>query len=137
MPYCRASADHLIDTYDHNFKSVSSAFNLRLARSAFHRSLRFACVENYRAAKAASSSVLRVMDESFGLSCTAAIRTLEPKKGRHHCFVNIYSARVSREYSLVLDKTMQRSREDEDAIISLLCLKAIADHCIARDSSEY
>jgi hypothetical protein len=60
----------------------------------------------------------------FGLSCTASLKTTEPKKGNHRCFIAVYSSIQTTIYELDLAKD-RRSRLEEDELCSLLGLYAI------------
>jgi hypothetical protein len=63
---------------------------------------------------------------TFGLGLTAAIATDRAKRGEHRCEVAVRDAFGSTHYGLLLEKG-GRSRGGEEATISLLALRAVAD----------
>jgi nicotinic acid mononucleotide adenylyltransferase len=64
----------------------------------------------------------------MGVGCTATIATSRPKQGDHRCCVVLYDAQGVAAYSLMLMKGARTRREEED-LVSLLVLGAIADRC--------
>jgi nicotinic acid mononucleotide adenylyltransferase len=67
-----------------------------------------------------------------GVSCTATIATDRVKRGDHRCGVAVYDAASLRQYHLVLRKG-QRTRQQEEQLVSLLIIKAIAAACQVND----
>lgn len=70
-------------------------------------------------------SALKRFRASLGIACTAGLATNYPKKGPHECFLSVCQARGStllrpqcETYHLQLDKTLGRSRTEEDHIVS-------------------
>jgi hypothetical protein len=62
----------------------------------------------------------------LGLGCTASLRSDRPKRGDHRCHTSIHTARETRTWSLTLTKDA-RSRAEEEAIVDLLALNALAE----------
>ena len=72
---------------------------------------------------------LRLTDAPlFGLGCTATIATDRRKKGEHRCNIAVHDTLGTMTYSLTLSKGL-RSRQQEEYLVSLIILKAIADAC--------
>ena len=65
---------------------------------------------------------------AIGVSCTASIATSRPKRGEHKCFISIADELAVTSYSLTLDKGA-RNRDEEEALVSILVIKAIAEAC--------
>ena len=65
---------------------------------------------------------------AIGVSCTASIATNRPKRGEHQCYISIADELAVSSYSLTLDKGA-RSRDEEETLVSILVLKAIAEVC--------
>ena len=65
---------------------------------------------------------------AIGVSCTASIATNRPKRGEHQCYISIADELAVSSYSLTLDKGA-RSRDEEETLVSILVLKAIAEAC--------
>jgi hypothetical protein len=65
----------------------------------------------------------------FGVSCTAALVSDRLKKGAHRCHVAVFSNKGSTTYTLELDKSVNRSRLQEDRVCSRLLLDAVAKQC--------
>ncbi len=63
-----------------------------------------------------------------GIGCTAAIATDRAKRGEHRCYLAVCAVDTVTSYSLVLSKGL-RSRPEEESLISLLILQAVADVC--------
>jgi len=76
-----------------------------------------------RACQLADSSVPVV-----GVGCTATIATDRLKRGEHRCCVAVSDAQGVTTYSLTLTKG-RRSRQEEEQLVSLLILKALASAC--------
>jgi len=67
-----------------------------------------------------------------GIGCTATIATERPKRGEHNCCVAICEAQGVTIYTLTLAKG-RRTRREEEALVSLLILKAVARVCHVAD----
>ena len=65
---------------------------------------------------------------AIGVSCIASIATSRPKRGEHKCFISIADELAVTSYSLTLDKGA-RNRDEEEALVSILVIKAIAEAC--------
>ncbi|RLN27018.1 hypothetical protein BBJ28_00014623 [Nothophytophthora sp. Chile5] len=74
-------------------------------------------------------NALKRFRASLGIACTAALATNYPKKGPHECFLSVCRTHLSstsaaflrpqcETYHVQLDKTLGRSRTEEDAIVS-------------------
>ncbi len=63
-----------------------------------------------------------------GIGCTAAIATERLKRGAHRCFLAVCDARGIMSYALTLSKG-RRTRQQEEQVVSLLILKAVAEVC--------
>jgi hypothetical protein len=82
-------------------------------------------------AEAAYRRALRLTDGAapcLGVACTAAIATDRVKRGDHGCSVAVYDGATLRVSSLTLAKGA-RDRAGEEALISLLIIRAIAEAC--------
>jgi hypothetical protein len=82
-------------------------------------------------AEAAYRRALRLTDGAapcLGVACTAAIATDRVKRGDHGCSVAVYDGATLRVSRLTLAKGA-RDRAGEEALISLLIIRAIADAC--------
>lgn len=62
----------------------------------------------------------------LGVSCTAAIATAAARRGQNHCAVAVRSGAREWSYRLVLEKG-RRDRAGEEAVVSQLVLRAIAE----------
>ena len=65
---------------------------------------------------------------ALGVSCTASIATNRPKRGEHHCYISVADDLAVSSYALIFDKGA-RNREEEETLVSILVLKAIAEIC--------
>jgi len=63
----------------------------------------------------------------FGIAATAALTSSQPKKGAHRCHVASSTLDETLVYSLNLDKTLGRSRDEEDWLCSRLIVDAISE----------
>ena len=81
-----------------------------LAMAAFQRALRFPHPEH---------------PDNFGIGCTAALRTLRPKRGQHRAYVGAQTLEATHTWSLELTKGA-RTRDEEEAVVSALVLHALA-----------
>ena len=63
-----------------------------------------------------------------GLGCTATIATDRLKRGEHRCALTVCEAQGLTTYTLSMVKGL-RSRYEEEYLVSLLILKAVADVC--------
>jgi hypothetical protein len=82
-------------------------------------------------AEAAYRRALRLTDGAapcLGVACTAAIATDRVKRGDHGCSVAVYDGATLRVSRLTLAKGA-RDRAGEEALISLLIIRAIAEAC--------
>lgn len=63
-----------------------------------------------------------------GLGCTATIATDRLKRGEHRCALSICDSRGLTTYTFALAKGL-RPRPEEEQLVDLLVLKAVADFC--------
>jgi hypothetical protein len=63
-----------------------------------------------------------------GVGCTAAIATDRAKRGEHRCCVALCTAEGVTGYALTMTKGL-RSRQEEEALVSLIILRAVAQGC--------
>lgn len=89
---------------------VSLETSRQLARAAYNRALR----------------LRQNADPVVGIACTATIATDRTKRGEHRCHVSAWSSDGVVSYSLRLVKG-ERDRAEEDRIVSLLVLQALAE----------
>jgi len=93
---------------------------------------KFASLEVARAmAIQAYSRACRLADRRTrvaGIGCTATIATDRTKRGDHEAYVAVCNAECLDSYALTLSKG-ERTREEEEALVSRLILRAIADVC--------
>ncbi|MEZ4868391.1 MAG: hypothetical protein R3C14_44090 [Caldilineaceae bacterium] len=64
----------------------------------------------------------------LGVACTAAIASDRPKRGEHRAHIAIWDATTVTEFTLWLEKG-RRSRQEEEALVGLVILNAIAQRC--------
>lgn len=82
-------------------------------------------------AAAAYARARRLSEEGgplVGLSCTATIATDRPKKGEHRCHIGVWDGHTVKRERLILEKG-RRTREEEEHVVSLLVIRALADAC--------
>ena len=63
-----------------------------------------------------------------GIGCTATIATDRAKRGAHRCCVAVCEMQGATSYALTLIKG-SRTRQEEENLVSLLILRAVADVC--------
>ncbi len=63
-----------------------------------------------------------------GIGCTATIATDRTKRGDHRCCVAVCTAQGVAAYRVTLNKG-SRNRQEEDTIVSLIILRAVAQVC--------
>ncbi|KAG2764771.1 hypothetical protein JG687_00000220 [Phytophthora cactorum] len=135
VPYSRASLQSFLSSVPSTssklkFCSVDTSERMALAawKQANDITRTEAELDDAQAA-AALPSALKRFRASLGIACTAGLATNYPKKGPHECFLSVCRARsVSKSkaflqpkcetYHLQLDKTLGRSRTEEDHIVS-------------------
>jgi hypothetical protein len=66
--------------------------------------------------------------------CTAAIRTLRERRGRHHAYLCSWDGTTLRSWYAVLNK--ERTRQEQDALISAAIIRLLAEHCHIEWSEE-
>jgi hypothetical protein len=108
--YATASLADLIGTTPEKF--VSAATARAMAEAAYRRALR----------------LTDGAAPCLGVACTAAIATDRVKRGDHGCSVAVYDGATLRVSRLTLAKGA-RDRAGEEALISLLIIRAIAEAC--------
>jgi nicotinic acid mononucleotide adenylyltransferase len=72
----------------------------------------------------------------FGVSCTAALVSGSPKRGAHRCHIAIATAQYITSYTLTLDKSLGRTRNEEDIICSQLLFHAIQEQSQSQHGRE-
>eukprot|EP01012_Entosiphon_sulcatum_P013038 TRINITY_DN18305_c2_g3_i1.p1 TRINITY_DN18305_c2_g3~~TRINITY_DN18305_c2_g3_i1.p1 ORF type:complete len:398 (+),score=62.29 TRINITY_DN18305_c2_g3_i1:25-1194(+) len=109
---------HQAALYEYIGHPVASAVRapvaVEMARAAFERAVRFT----------ADSSLV---DQRFGVSCTASIATTRDRKGFNECYVASWGAKQLRNYHLRLEKGRDRSEEED--LVAAVVIKALADCC--------
>ncbi|KAL3661454.1 hypothetical protein V7S43_013654 [Phytophthora oleae] len=135
VPYSRASLQSFlrsVPSTSSKLKFCSAETSERMALSAWKQAndiTREEAEEDDAQAAAAIPRALQRFRTSLGIACTAGLATNYPKKGPHECFLSVCQARsVSKNsafllpqcetYHLQLDKTLGRSRTEEDHIVS-------------------
>ena len=97
---------------------------------------KFASLEVARAmAIQAYSRACRLADPTTpvaGIGCTATIATDRTKRGDHEAYVAVCNAECLDSYALTLSKG-ERTRQEEDVLVSRLILRAVADVCRVDD----
>lgn len=95
-----------------------------------HEPAQFVSEETAKAmAQSAYKRALHLRDGSqpvVGIACTATIATDRPKRGEHRCHIAAWDGSGVTTYSLTFNKGL-RDRAGEDAIASLLVLRALAE----------
>ena len=69
----------------------------------------------------------------FGLGCTASIATDRPKRGEHRAFIAVRDAFGTSFYLPTLTKG-ERTRQEEEAVVSRLIIRAVAEACGLRSA---
>jgi nicotinic acid mononucleotide adenylyltransferase len=134
VPYSRASLQSFLSSTPSSskLKFCSAETSERMALAAWNQAneiTRREAEEDDAQAAAALPCALSRFRASLGIACTAGLATTYPKKGPHECFLSVCQARsVAKNsnflrpqcetYHLQLDKTLGRSRTDEDHIVS-------------------
>ncbi|POM75215.1 Hypothetical protein PHPALM_7715 [Phytophthora palmivora] len=135
VPYSRASLQSfLISTpsTSSKLKFCSAETSERMALAAWKQAndiTRQEAEEDDAQAAATLPNALKRFRASLGIACTAGLATNYPKKGPHECFLSVCQTRSTSKsttflrpqcetYHLQLDKTLGRSRTEEDRIVS-------------------
>ncbi|OWZ24506.1 hypothetical protein PHMEG_000459 [Phytophthora megakarya] len=135
VPYSRASLQSFLSSTpstSSKLKFCSAGTSERMALAAWKQAneiTRQEAEEDDAQAAATLSNTLKRFRASLGIACTAGLATNYPKKGPHECFLSICQARPMSKsnkflrlqcetYHLQLDKTLGRSRTEEDHIVS-------------------
>lgn len=134
VPYSRASLQSFVSSTPSTskLKFCSAETSERMALAAWKQAneiTRVEAEEDDAQAAAALPSALRRFRAALGIACTAGLATNYPKKGPHECFLSVCQARPANSssslvrprcetYHLQLDKTLGRSRREEDQIVS-------------------
>ncbi|CAH0484615.1 unnamed protein product [Peronospora farinosa] len=135
VPYSRASLQSYLSSVSltsSKLKCCSAEMSERMALAAWKQ----AKITTWQEAKeedaqtaAAVPSSLKRFRTSLGIACTAGLATNYPKKGPHECFISVCQAHFMSNsntfmrpqcetYHLQLDKSLGRSRSEEDQIVS-------------------
>lgn len=122
IPYARASMDRFLHLSDDVGPGTGMSYSSPEATSLM------AAEARNRAAQTllAETSDLTMLKECniFGIACSAALVSTQPKKSPHRCHVAIAHEKMTCVYSLTLEKGL-RDREGEDALCSRLMMDAI------------
>ncbi|KAG6611321.1 Rossmann-like alpha/beta/alpha sandwich fold [Phytophthora cinnamomi] len=151
VPYSRASLQSFLSSApstSSKLKFCSAETSERMALAAWKQANEITRqeAEEDDAQAAALPSVLRRFRASLGIACTAGLATNYPKKGPHECFLSVCQARGStllrpqcETYHLQLDKTLGRTRTEEDHIVGrwLVYLLAKAADVDAKSCSAF
>lgn len=70
-----------------------------------------------------------------GIACTASLRSDHPKRGEHRFHITIQTILHFSTYSLILTKEA-RSREEEETVLGLVLLNAVAESLNLRERVE-
>lgn len=128
----------------HQFSHMTSTSSSTAATTALHTPHSSSIALNLLTQTQASVATSNQMDETgghastmspppikpynvFGVSCTAALVSGSPKRGAHRCHIAVATANDITTYTLTLDKSLGRSRIEEDTICSQLVLHAIQE----------
>ncbi|RLN20504.1 hypothetical protein BBJ28_00005433 [Nothophytophthora sp. Chile5] len=135
VPYSRASLQQFLQSSPSStstLKFCSRETSKRMAIAAWQQAQEITRQEaeedDAQTAKELPNALNRFR-ASLGIACTAALATNYPKKGPHECFLSVCRTRLSstsaaflrpqcETYHVQLDKTLGRSRTEEDAIVS-------------------
>ncbi|CAI5736450.1 unnamed protein product [Peronospora destructor] len=135
VPYSRASLQSYLSSISSTpskLKFCSAETSERMAFAAWKLAQDTTwqeAKEDDAQAAAAVPSALKRFRTSLGIACTAGLATNYPKKGPHECFFSVCQARFMSQsdiflrpqcetYHLQLDKSLGRSRTEEDQIVS-------------------
>ncbi|RLN53070.1 hypothetical protein BBJ29_002062 [Phytophthora kernoviae] len=134
VPYSRASLQSFLSSTPSSskLKFCSAETSERMALAAWKQAeeiTRQEAEEDDAQAAAALPNALKRFKASLGIACTAGLATNYPKKGPHECFLSVCQARPMagnasfvkpqcETYHLQLDKSLGRSRTEEDHIVS-------------------
>mmetsp|Transcript_15116 Transcript_15116/g.24882 ORF Transcript_15116/g.24882 Transcript_15116/m.24882 type:complete len:440 (-) Transcript_15116:513-1832(-) len=121
IPYHRAALTKFLGTSPSQAVSASTA--RRMAHSAFVQGQELIRIETDGFEKAGDE----IMPRLVGVACTATIATSRAKLGEHRAHVAVWTDASVATYSLTLDKSFNRTREQEDSVVSKLVLRALAD----------
>ncbi|KAG2385634.1 hypothetical protein C9374_003449 [Naegleria lovaniensis] len=149
IPYGMSAVNELL--FDHpvldatqEIKYVSEEVALRMSSKAFAKSAHISFFSRYphscknddtsmSECNAVLQNYASCLSNAIGLGCTGAIRTLQPKKGKHHAFIAIKCFEngkfVNKTYSIELEKD-KREREEEENLISLLIIRTLLNHSL-------
>lgn len=124
IPYSRSALSRLLNNC--NTRADSSAAPctaetaLEMARASYAQAVSIFLNER----STATDSPVGALPEIFGVGCTAALVSGNPKRGAHRCHVGVYGAAHSSVFSLQLEKG-RRDRVGEDVECSKLIIEAI------------
>lgn len=123
IPYSRAALRsfvgfNLVDSRGKTENRVSPVMSRVMAASCIARARLLATDVN--------------VTQLFGVSCTAAVTTDRPRRGKHHAYVSTWCHDKITTYELVLSKGA-RTRQEEEEIVSRVILNAMADLCHLQD----
>eukprot|EP00667_Euglena_gracilis_P012970 EG_transcript_13353 len=112
VPYAHRAIDEYIGV--HPRKSVSASVSRMMAAEAYRR-----------AARLRDSPAQPVV----GIGSTGSIATSRERRGFNEFYCTCWGAQVARTYHCRLDKSRNRTRQEEDAIVCSGIIKALADAC--------
>ena len=101
VPYSHAALQEIIytdrDIPSSSLSSCSSEMAVRMSKAAYKKSIELILQENTNLNSLISKNI-------FGVGCTAAIVSSQPKKGPHRCHVASSNNKEHRIFSLELEK---------------------------------
>eukprot|EP00612_Vaucheria_litorea_P002947 CAMPEP_0171462112 /NCGR_PEP_ID=MMETSP0945-20130129/6285_1 /TAXON_ID=109269 /ORGANISM="Vaucheria litorea, Strain CCMP2940" /LENGTH=420 /DNA_ID=CAMNT_0011988583 /DNA_START=169 /DNA_END=1428 /DNA_ORIENTATION=+ len=117
VPYSYPSLENFSKLDNESFGLCSKSASVSLAEESYKRSLEISIAEFGLSQSA--------IERSIGIGCSAAIASVRPKKGLHRCFISAKNSKGISTFSMNLSKG-QRSRIEEEEVVSKLMIKAIA-----------
>lgn len=156
VPYSRASLQSFLSSVPSSSSKVefcSSQTSERMAIAAWKKAneiMRLEVDANDTQTAAALPSALTRFRAALGIACTAGLATNYIKQGQHECFLSVCHVRSvckntvllqpqCETYHLQLDKTLGRSRKEEDHIVGrwLVYLLAKASNVNANECCNF
>lgn len=124
IPYSRGALLNVLKTgvATDSTGACNSETAVNMAKAAYLSTVKYALQNDVPLSSLANANV-------FGLSCTAALVSDQPKKGKHRCHVSVFSATGCTSYSIDFNKLRGRTRVQEDHLCSRLMLDAAATQC--------
>lgn len=117
IPYSNASLNHYIGEVPEQYVSKSTA--LSMAKSAYFKGAKYH----------------NDFSDVVGLSCTGAISTNRERKGENQAFIAMWSPKLKYVQHVLINKG-QRSRVEEEELISSLIIKSIEEKTLGTSGLE-